>query len=425
MRGRIDGDLPLITGWGFVAFILVVGPMNPSMELVYDPRVDSLVLQFLEPIDWLPSALVAERSFLYGGLFLGVLVQALALWHLIQSRRRIRRILAFLVGNAIIAALAGMIFRFSASPKILGLANPVHPEFFGPFRYHNHWTAYALLSLGAAVALAGYYWFSGERAKEGRFQGLHLGWSAFAVIILASLPMSGARAGVLFAVLALPAFAFVSWREVLRNLRPRTQAGKSASTGWTRWRVALLTCLLLGLSGATFVWFFRGNIERAYEETRQAFDTAGPEGILTIDTPRFKGAWTTTGEMISRQPAFGWGYGSHLYAFYLVAGKEWRNPTGEVFARKEFAHNDWLQMMAEIGIIGFGGLILPPFLLWRRIRKESAPDIVTSCLLVGSGLVLMLATFEFPLSNPAVLVIFFVQTTLALKHQSLKPKPTP
>ena len=62
----------------------------------------------------------------------------------------------------------------------------------------------------------------------------------------------------------------------------------------------------------------------------------------------------------------------------------------------EFAHNDWLQWLAEFGAVGIFLLALG---LW-----PFAPALTRSGMLgLGIALVLAVAWLEFPLSNPSVL----------------------
>ncbi|MGF1530714.1 MAG: O-antigen ligase family protein [Puniceicoccaceae bacterium] len=408
------GKIPLLFSWLLVAFILVVGPLNPNMSLEFDPHIGAPVLL---PVDYeptLPSAIIAERSLLYGGLLIGAMVQSLALFKILDSRTRIRRIIGVLAINALLASIIGASLKLGGSEKILGFAQPVHPEFFGPFRYHNHWTAFAILGFFQAFSLALYYFRQDKRTSPEKFHGYHFAFLGFAVTIGMTLPLSGARAGILFALLT----GFTAWFLCLRfGLgEPKSSRHRPQSP----LRSFLLPGLIALISVGCILLLANKELSSAVRETRQSLEVARDKGFESLETPRLSGAWKEMGELISQRPVFGWGFGGHLYAFYLVASPEYRNPDGSVFARKEFAHNDWLQFIAEIGLVGFLALIVPPLILWWRNRQTKITSPFAATLGSGCLLVLLLATFEFPLSNPAILLLFFVQATLSLRYHHLE-----
>jgi O-antigen ligase len=120
--------------------------------------------------------------------------------------------------------------------------------------------------------------------------------------------------------------------------------------------------------------------------------------------------------MFKDRPIWGWGFGSHRYLYQLYARDEYRYPNGIVKHIKEFAHNDWMQFLAEFGVVGLFLLTAPAcYVAWLTRRAWLRPESPSHWLIVAMALILFLATFEFPLSNPAVLVHFGILLTLALK----------
>ena len=126
-----------------------------------------------------------------------------------------------------------------------------------------------------------------------------------------------------------------------------------------------------------------------------------------------------TFKLVMEKPMWGWGLGSFVHVFPIFAGPEFATSKGTTM-RVEFAHNDWLQNWAELGTVGFLGLIaVPAGLIVRVLRKHRPLPPITAWLLAGLLLILFLATFEFPFSNAAILAHGFVLTTVALRYASL------
>lgn len=403
-------EVPLLAYWALLFLILAIGAFNPQMEVV--ERADgSWGLEALKPIPFLPAALVGERAREYSFLLTGVMVQAVMIWQYLRRRSHVRLLVTCLAINALGLAIIGAVLNLMSTEKILGLFEPVNQSFFSSFRYHNHWTAFALLSLGQCSALAVYWFGWSRRYHQATRRRPEFLWLCAGGLISITLLINGARAGILFFAAFL---AVVLWRGAWRILGENSLRESGRKRWWMSKtaRLAGLGFIILGLAGYGFI--LTGDlIENKIVATQQQLEQIGEGGGLN---DRLIYGPQDTGRMIQARPLFGWGFGNHKYAFYIFTGDHYRTAEGIPRVHKEFAHNDWLQFIAELGIIGFVCLIAPPLLIYFRLRKRGPPPAFTSWLLIGAGLILLLATFEFPLSNPAVLLIFFVQCTAALRY---------
>lgn len=395
--------------WAVLILILLFAPFNAQNRVEVD-AAGRVVLEPLAYYPFLPSALVVERCREYGLLLSGLMVQAMVLWLCFDSRRQIRRLLACLAANAILAAVVGAAFRLAGSEKILGLAEPVHSGFFASFRYHNHWTGFALLAMGQCLALALYWYFRCRRDVDARRRRPDLLWLAGLLILSVTLPMTTARAGVLFLVL----FWLVLGARLCWGLWSGSGRGRSGrAKWWVRGLAVALPLLVAGLL-AYSLSMSRAGLETEWKQSLKQVEQFKSGEYREIDWARTD-SWGDGWRMLRDRPVWGWGFGSHRYLYQIYARDEYRHPSGVVRHIKEFAHNDWMQYLPELGVVGFVLLLTPPVVLLVCCRRGLRCSPLAQAVLFPGGLVLLLATFEFPLSNPAVLVVFFVQVTLGLK----------
>ena len=135
---------------------------------------------------------------------------------------------------------------------------------------------------------------------------------------------------------------------------------------------------------------------KKYEKAWYAFWDSDKD----VDSFRFKHGPKIAVDIIKDKPMLGWGWGSYKYAMARYAPKY----IGQnVIA--QYAHCDWLQFLGDLGVIGFSLFVAPIIYLICKYRK---PDIVAIWICLGLSVILFIALFEFPLSNPAVLSHFMV-----------------
>ena len=139
--------------------------------------------------------------------------------------------------------------------------------------------------------------------------------------------------------------------------------------------------------------------------------------------------WKFTGMMIKDHPLLGSGIGTYKYntlryqAEFFAKGEN-RSLYPHGFADK--AHNEYLQLWAELGIIGLGifiWLIISYFRfglkILRKIKDESRQGIIIG--LMGAVVaVLVDGIFGFPLHLPATIVLFWLALGLTVAVGLLK-----
>lgn len=258
---------------------------------------------------------------------------------------------------------------------ILGYPVPYNTTCFGTFMSRNHAGVY--LYLHAAVALALTFWHirrAGENATKG---GPHLvsAFLAFGLALLATLTGSTAAVGVvaaLFVVSLTLAYCF----------------GFPGSRG-SRRRIIVVTGGAMLLSAAVILAAvdLKPIVER-FKMKASTYQKAGTDDRA----PLRRATWSLISDGGWRGRAWiGYGAGSYRWISspYQAQQKELQRD-GKLFYRAIHAHNDWLEMLADWGVVGL--LAVAAGLLWllrRLVRAFHAghPETVPLAL----GLLLMMA----------------------------------
>ena len=129
--------------------------------------------------------------------------------------------------------------------------------------------------------------------------------------------------------------------------------------------------------------------------------------------------------MFRDQPLTGWGAGSFRHAFPIHQQNYpdiFRAPNRK-FLVWDHAHNDYVQALAELGVIGFLFPVLGFFwFLYRLCRGGALAHPAFLLLTMGLGLTLAHAWVDFPLYNIAILTTFCAVWVLITRWAELELK---
>jgi len=270
---------------------------------------------------------------------------------------RRRRAYVLLGWVTVLAACAIGVFGFlnqHSSGTILGYPVPYNTRCFGTFISRNHAGVY--LYLHAALALGLTFWHirrAGDNALKG---GPHL-VSAFLVFALALLAaLTGSTAAVL-AVLAviLLATPLAYW------------FGFPGSRG-SRRRIILVTGAAMLLSAAAVLALadLKPLVERFKAKTETIRQTGADDRA-----PLRRATWALIEDGGWQGRAWvGFGAGSYRWISppYQALQPELRK-NGKLFYRAIHAHNDWLEMLAEWGVLGLLAVGVALAWLGRRLVR--------------------------------------------------------
>jgi O-antigen ligase len=375
--------------WVLLNVVVLASLFNPSFRSI--PFGSETLLVRTEGLANFPSSARPALSFRALWLFDGLFLSCFNLALVVRQRRALRGLLALVALNGLLLAIFGTLQKLSGAHGLFfNLIHSPQQFFFASFIYHNHWGAFAVLMVAICLGLCARY------ARRGHYRDF---WHSpvFAGLvatffIVASVPLSLSRSCTAL-VLVLLFAAFSHW--AARLFRRRQSGGGPI--------VQQLTGAMLSLLVATaaLYWLASSAIQQRVEKTR--------EQVAAMQSSRGIGSRATlyhdTWRMARAKLPFGWGMGSYPTVFYLYNTQVSRADGLPVFY--EDAHCDWLQAVAELGLVGAALLaahaLLPLWALRRRDVRRPLP----LYLLAGCALIALYAGIEFPFGNPAVVLAWW------------------
>ncbi len=321
----------------------------------------------------------------------------------VRSRHGLRMLLRILAANAFVLAVFGTLQKLMSQDIFFGLQHAPTDAFFATFVYHNHWGAFSILMGSACLGLVFHHAFH----RESRYivDSPALLWLIALFFIAATIPLSTSRSStVLIASLLIGAL----FHGIVELVRHRHRSERRA------WPVVLLTIFIVGGGAAAIYELGERTIIDRLKTTREQWADIGTDA----HGPRRSVLYRDTLHMAADKPVFGWGLESYERIFPLYNSTP-RGPADRLPIFYQEAHSDWLQSLAEIGVVGTALLVFsavwPLWLMRRRIRGHP----VAMYLLAGCILVALYASVEFPFANPAVVASWWVLYFAGLRYAAL------
>jgi O-antigen ligase len=329
----------------------------------------------------------ATRFFLMR-LFLFVVFFAAALTF-VNSISRLRIVVVTLIAFGGLLAFYSILQRVEDPSSIYGLRQPAQAIPFGTFINRHHFAALMEMTLGLSLGVL----FAGD-IKRNRWP--FIGAAAFVMAI--AIVLTGSRGGVIGLITSLIAIAvFTAYG----------RSGLSDRTG-----ISGFSPKLILIAGAIFlvvtlgIVLFLGGADPLLRGTG-----IGPgTGDFTSGRVDF---WRTAVKIFLTHPILGVG----LDAFG-VAYSSYDASSG--MFRVEQAHNDYLQTLADAGVIGFACISAFVFLLIKKgtevIRQTSTSFRRGAAVgaLAGCTAILVHSFFDFPLRTPANAFVFLTLAAVAI-----------
>ena len=133
--------------------------------------------------------------------------------------------------------------------------------------------------------------------------------------------------------------------------------------------------------------------------------------------------WWVGLEMFKAHPLFGVGMGNYKLNFVQYKAAFLATPQGKSYnfyiPRAAQAHNEYVQVVAEMGVFGIIALlsilVILPLFFWLRLRANTDENDRLDLILLGSGVVVFLvhALFSFPAHLPASSLVVVLSLALA------------
>lgn len=384
---------------------VVLSCFNPNHREVFDGAAAFYVRDPSLP-RWpaLPSSARPDEALKALWLFNGAYLSAFNLVLVASRRRRVRTLLAVLAANALVLAVFGTVQKLMGFKAPFFAAEKMRQQyFFGSFLYHNHWGAFTLLMLCIVLGLA-FHHLRNHRTRD-LWHSPALAWAVTAVFLGATIPLSGSRSSTLL-LLLLAAIAFSAWWRHLRRAAPRPSHWLLHPVFWT---------VAAGLAGAAFIYDVSAPmVEKRLALTKEQLRHMQQQGEYLPRGTLYRDTWTLARE----RPWLGWGMSSFQTAFYFY-NTQLETPDGFKRVYRD-AHSDWLQSVAEIGVVGTSLLLacagVPLARSWRALRRAGP---LVRFLFAGCGVAVLYSAFEFPFENGAVVVSFWICFFAAIAHARL------
>lgn len=390
-------------GLVFLVYVLIQA-LNPAWERVSTPQV--WYIQSIAHVEWLPSSVAApfERMNAWRMLVIwtGVWTAACAIWTGFTRRSAVKAVLNTLIINGSLLALLGVLQKVTGATKFFWLVASPAGTFHSTFVYKNHAGAYLNIIFAFALGLAAWNHVRGLRRLE---RSTPAPVYLFAAILCGvCVFMSGSRASMLLlgGFILAGGLIYLVWRS------RQSSSGGSPATSII---VATLAVGFIALA-ATYL-----NLQTSIDQIRNVF---GSDRVASIES-RIQ-AREATWELFRDDPITGWGAGSFRHAFPLHQQNypDIYRPFGSVLFW-DHAHNDYVQILAEVGILGVIPLLLTLGWFFRRLLRSGALTQPAFLLItLGLGLTLAHSWVDFPLSNAAIVTTFGLSWILLVRWTELE-----
>lgn len=311
----------------------------------------------------------------------------------IDSPKRLRRsVVTFLIFTSLMAFFG--ILQFLAKPEaIYGLRPTPQAEPFSAFVNKHHFAALMEMTFGLALALL-----------VGKATGKDKRVMLWIVLVLSGIAgiLTGSRAGLLS---LLGVGAFVLFAQILLRRKhhdaehDRTTRGTIFSHTFSA--VFGVLALVVVLVGTVLLLGGDSSLTRGLGLTTQGDFSSGRLHF-----------WAVTWNVFLANPVIGVGLDSLGVAFT-------RFDTWPGVFRIEQAHNDYLQVLAEAGVIGFACALAFIVLLFHKsisliaMMTDLFPRGAAVGALAGCFGVLLHSFFDFPLRTPANAYFFLLMVVFA------------
>ncbi len=416
-----DGDFTLHTwprllrfplfwlGLGLIGYV-AIGAFNPAWE-----RVSTNVVWFIRSKDhvaWLPSSIEAPFERMNAGRMLVIYgscwLLVCGLWTALTRRAAVQTILTALIVNGMVLALLGIIQKMADAKTMLWFIKVPATSFHSTFVYKNHAGAYFNLLLAITLGLGIWHHVRSLRRLE---RSSPAPVFAFGVVVIGSCVfMSDSRTAMLLlgGYLVLALIVYLIWRG-----RDRSAVTSPAASA----------LLALGAAAIAAAAAYFLNLDQSIDQIQNAFGAGREAAIDSRVTAR-----TATFELFKDQPVTGWGAGSFRHAFPIHQQNYpeiFRGPGGQVLFW-DHAHNDYVQALAELGLIG---TLFPTIaLLWlltKLCRLGALAHPAFLLMILGFGLTLAHSWVDFPLYNVAILTTFCAAWVLVARWVELEIRSSP
>ncbi|HWS87131.1 MAG TPA: O-antigen ligase family protein [Pyrinomonadaceae bacterium] len=321
----------------------------------------------------------------------GLAVYFAAALAFIDSPRRLKMMTRVVIIFGFLLAVYGLMQHFVNPQTIFWVREPKQAQPFGPYVNRHHFAGYMELTLAMPLGLL----FAGAVGRE------RVPLYAFASLIMAvALVMTNSRGGMLSMVCEIIFLTLVAAGLGRRGRGEEEGEGRGGRARAALLRVGLGFLLIVAVVFGALYFGGEGALSRLVGTVNSEDPTTGRAHF-----------WRGTLGIIRDHPLLGTGLGSFPAAYPLY-------DTASGSYRLEQAHNDYLQILSDAGVVGgLLGLVFLLVLFGAALRRMQSPDRfrrgVALGALAGCAGALVHSFFDFTLHTTANALMFLLLAALA------------
>jgi O-antigen ligase len=393
---------PKVLFAGFFVFLAVqIFPLPKFLVKFFSPGSyafqerflpDFANLKFIE-FSLIPSHTLRETLEIFSYFLLGFLIIKT-----VTKRRQILRIFYVLIGMGVFQALYGLFELYSKNPRILFYEKMYHLDSVtGTFVNRNHFSGYLemVIPLAMGLAIAGIdlpslmelKWRDRLLRLSEKGQSISLLVSLGIIVMAVAVVFSRSRSGLFLLV-----FSFILFFGLTIIYFGKNKHQKKGTRNFIAavFIIIILISLYIGIDAT---------IERF------ALDRLLREGRLAY--------WANTAGIFADYPVMGTGLGTFPSLYPDKEGEE-------TLIRLYHAHNDYLEYLSELGIVGMGlllggilYLLIKSFLVWKERRHPEFKSLGLGGI-IAVICILFHSLTDFNLHIPANMLLFSVVLSLTV-----------
>jgi len=381
----------------FLPFQLL--PIPKSILRLFSPHAFALQQQYSPRFGEMKSislTLVPSQTLKEGLLLLAYVLIGFLVVRVITRRAQIRRMMMVIVGMGVFEAVFGLFELYQKNPSLLFYRKAHNLDSVtGTFVNRNHFSGYLELVIPIALTLIisridlftmpSKKWRQRLAVLTGKGTSVNVLLGIGIVIMALSVLLSNSRSGGILLLLI-----FMLFFELIVFFFSRSRIRKTWIKNFLKIMFVVITLIALYAGIESMVGRF--SLDNLLQEGR----------------PRY---WTTVMRIVKDFPLFGTGLGTFglAYEAYETLGL-----SGMLI----HAHNDFLEYLSELGVLGFALLaagilfiIVDSFLTWIKRRNPEVKSLALGGL-VAVMVMLVHSLTDFNLHIPANALLFAVILSL-------------
>ena len=304
---------------------------------------------------------------------------------LVRGSQARRLALIFSIYGAAVASFA-LIQGISSNGKLYWLRQPrMGGWIYGPYVNHNHYAGLMEMLIPIPLVLSLTH-LASQRARNLA--------AAAAAVMVATVFLSGSRGGML---------ATIGELVILGVILVQQNRG---------WRSAMGLGIFLTIVAGLLIWVGGSDLSQRIASVGLSHSEISDHTRSEIDRDGLR--------MFLKRPILGWGLGT-----FPVVYPQFRTFYTNLFVNA--AHNDYLQLLVEMGLLGFATMVLFVLIAYNRAIKKLGNwtsdingAVALACLLGMSG-ILLHSVVDFNLQIPANAALFYVLCAIASSPNFVKP----